>query len=140
MEKRILLLFLLIFQKYTILVLLYKWFSLLSVFGTSAYAANIQFEICSVTISANSGKWEARAVTKGSVGTQYVRSYAEIWAGGKKRDYKESAKQSGAGPVTASAYAPVGLDDTYATSGHRIWWSSSDRDSISTTDRDDIKS
>ncbi|WP_432775137.1 hypothetical protein AAFJ72_18150 [Brevibacillus gelatini] len=112
---------------------------LLSVFGTSAYAANITFEIAQVEILlSDKGKWESRATTKGSYGTTHARSYTEIWAGGKKQDYKESPKQAGVGPVIASAYAPIGLSDTYSTSGHRIWWGSTDKESISTTDRTSI--
>ncbi|UYZ13024.1 MULTISPECIES: hypothetical protein [Brevibacillus] len=114
--------------------------SLTSVVATSAYAANIYFEQgtgVSISYDSDNTQWRSDAVTIGSYGTKYARAYTEIWGGGKKRGYKESKKESGT-TAYASAYCPIGLDDTYATSNHRIWWSSSDADSITTSDRTEL--
>jgi hypothetical protein len=102
-----------------------------------AYAAPISFEYATTTISYNSEKqkWEDAAYTEGSNGTQYSRTYTEIYAEGVKRDYKNSGKIAGKSS-SASAYVAIGYDDYEALSWHRIWWTSNDADSIATESRD----
>lgn len=70
---------------------------LLAVFACSAaiaYAAPISFETSSTQIVFDNkkGKWASQAYTKGSYGTQYSRTYTEIYGDGYKRDWKNMTK------------------------------------------------
>ncbi|MDN4094764.1 hypothetical protein P4U99_27505 [Brevibacillus agri] len=109
---------------------------LLAVFACSAavaYAAPISFETSSTQIvfDNKNGKWASQAYTKGSYGTQYSRTYTEIYGDGYKRDWKKSDKVKGR-ESQAVAYANTGFASYEAESDHRIWWTQDDVDSIAT--------
>ncbi|MEJ8547275.1 hypothetical protein [Brevibacillus borstelensis] len=110
-------------------------------FAGIAYAAPISFERGTGTTiewSDSKKKWESRAFTYGSYGTVYTRTYTEIYAGGVKKDWKNSEKVKGSNS-SAFAYAPSGYDDIEALSGHRIWWTDDIEDSCLWTQKPNYK-
>ena len=113
---------------------------LLATFASSAaiaYAAPIEFEKAetSVYFDSDEGKWCSRALTEGSYGTSFSRSYTEIFGDGEKIGYKTSDKETGRSS-SAYAFGKHGYKNYVGVSSHRIWWRKSDSGSITTTSKD----